>query len=153
MLHPLHNLLQQKSIGKWEWSSQCEEAFTSCKQMLVDNSLVVHYDSKKGVKLACDASCYGVGAMLSHVEENGEERPIAYVLRTMTSAERNYSQIEREGLALIYGMKKFHRYLYGRRFMLETDHKPLTIFGPKAGIPTLAAARLQRLALILSAYE
>ncbi len=74
-LHPLHNLLQQKPIGKWEWSSQCEEAFTSCKHLLVDNCLMVHYDSKKAVKLACAASCYGMlCAVLPHIEENGEER-------------------------------------------------------------------------------
>ena len=52
-------------------------------------------------------------------------------------------------LALIFGIKKFHRYLYGRKFILITDHKPLTtILGPKKGIPSLAAARLQRWAIL-----
>ena len=77
------------------------------------------------------------------------EKPIEFASRTLNSAELKYSQIEMEGLSLVYGVKKFHMYLYGKqKFMLVTDHKPLlTILGPKAGLPTLVAARLQRWAV------
>ena len=72
----------------------------------------------------------------------------------MSTAEKQYAQIEREALGLIFGVKKFHQYLYGRAFTLQTDHKPLmTILGPKTAIPMLAAAHMQRWALILSAYQ
>ena len=85
---------------------------------------------------------------------DGAERPMVYVSRTLTSTERNYSKLEKEALSLIYGAQKFHQYLYGRWFILVTDHKPLTtILGPKRGIPPLAAARLQRWAYTLSAYS
>jgi hypothetical protein len=72
----------------------------------------------------------------------------------LSPSERNYAQLEKEALSLIFGVKKFHQYLYGRRFELITDHKPLTaILGPKKGIPSLATARLQRWAVLLSAYQ
>ena len=78
---------------------------------------------------------------------------MAFTSRALSVAEKNYAQIEREALAIVFGVRKFHQYLYGRVFKLYTDHKPLTsLLGPKSGIPTLAAARMQRWALILSAY-
>ena len=78
---------------------------------------------------------------------------IAYASRTLSQSEKNYAQVEKEALALVYSVKKFHQYLYGR-FTLITDHKPLLkIIGPKTGIPPIAAARMQRWALTLFAYS
>jgi hypothetical protein len=77
--------------------------------------------------------------------ENEEERPIAYASRSLTQADKNYAQIEKEALGIIFGVRKFHKYLFGRKFALITDHKPLTtILSPKKEVPTLAALRLQR---------
>ena len=94
-----------------------------------------------------------MGAVLSHIIDD-EERPVAFASRTLIASEHNYSQLEREALALIYGVKHFHQYIYGRPSTLVTDHKPLmTILGPKTGVPSMAAARLQHWALTLSAYR
>ena len=151
LIHPLNRLLCKDA--RWNWTKKCAEAFDKAKQALVSSKVLVHYDPSLPLKLAGDASAYGVGAVISHVMKDGSEHPIAFASRTLTSSERNYSQIEKEALSLVFGVKKFHAYLYGRPFTLITDHKPLkTILGPKQGIPTLAAARLQRWALILAAY-
>ena len=152
LIQPLNQL--QSKDQKWEWSTACQQAFESSKQALVSSSALTHYDATKPLQLACDASPFGVGAVLSQYDADGTERPIAFASRTLSTAEKNYAQIEREALAIIFGVRKFHQYLYGRAFTLFTDHKPLTsILGPKTGIPTLAAARMQRWALILSAYQ
>ena len=151
-LAPLHVLLQKKQ--RWYWSTTQEMAFQAAKNTLQANSLLVHYDGLKPLILACDASPYGVGAVLSHIMPDGAERPVAYASRTLTPAEKNYSQLEKEGLAVVYGVKKFHNYLWGRHFSIESDHQPLLhLFGESREIPPLASSRIQRWALTLSAYH
>ena len=150
--HPLNRLLCKEA--KWEWSQECEKAFQELKYKLSSSEVLVHYDEKFPFKLDCDASAYGIGAVLSHLYPDGSERPIAYASRSLTSAEVNYAQIEKKGLALIYGVKKFHQFVYGCKFILVTDHQPLmAILGSKKGLPTLVAARLQCWAILLSAYQ
>lgn len=78
------------------------------KSKLASAEVLAHYDPALPVKLDCDASAYGVGAVLSHQYADGSERPIAYASRTLSTAERNYAQLEKEALGLIFGVKKFH---------------------------------------------
>ena len=114
----------------------------------------MHYDSTLPIKLSADALAYGIGAVISHKMPDGAEIPIAFASRILTESEKNYAQLENEPLSLVYGVKKFQRYLYGRKFTLLTDHPPLThIFHPSKGIPSLAAAQLQHWAVLLSAYD
>ena len=75
--------------------------------------------------IACDTSPYGLGAVLSHIMPDKSERPIMFTSRTLTNAERNYSQIEKEALAVIFAVKKFHQYIYGQTVTIQTDHKLL----------------------------
>lgn len=91
--------------------------------------------------------------MLFHRVGN-DEKVIAFASRTMSKAEVGYAQLEKEALAVVFGLKRFHKYLYGRNFMIYSDHQPLAgILGHGKPIPTLAAARLQRWALVLAAYS
>ena len=121
ILAPLYRLLQ-KDV-KWMWGQEQGEAFSAAKQVLLDDSLLVHYNVSKPLILACDVSQYGLGAVLSHTMDDGTERPVAYASRTLTAAEKRYSQLEKEGLAIIFGTKKFHNYLYSRFFSIESDHQ------------------------------
>ena len=148
VLAPLHRLLKSKT--HWHWGKDQQQS----KSFLKFSRLLVHYDDKKELILACDASQNGLGAVLSHKMEDGSEHPISFVSRTLTKAKRNYSNLQREALAVIFGLKKFYQYLYGRQFILETDHKPLeSLFNEKKATPSMAAARIQHWALTLAAYN
>ena len=150
---PLYALL--KKDVKWDWTDKCQRSVADIKEEILSPRFLTHYSPSKPVKLIYDASSHGIAAVIAHVMPNGTERPIAFASRSLNQAERNYSQIEKEGLAIVYGIKKFHLYLYAKpRFTIFTDHKPLlAILVPKAGLPALVVARLQRWAVILSAYS
>ncbi|KAL5515638.1 hypothetical protein EMCRGX_G000833 [Ephydatia muelleri] len=151
---PLNELLQKNT--PWMWTVTCMVSFNQLKQALGSAEVLCHYNPSEEISLACDASAHGLGADLSHHFKDGSrsERPISYASRTLSKVERNYLQIEKEVLSIIFGLKKFHQYLYGRKFLLVTDHQPLVkIFGPKTGISSVVAGRLQRWALCLAGYQ
>lgn len=151
LLKPLYNL-ERKDV-QFQWTNDCKEAFEKSKSILVQSSLLVHYNPDEEIVISSDASPYACGAVLSHVI-NGNERPIMFVSSTFTDAEKNYAQIEREALAIIFALKRFHKFIYGRAFTIYTDHKPLEyILGEKKKIPVQAASRVQRWAIILSTYR
>uniref|UniRef100_A0A1I7XH92 RNA-directed DNA polymerase n=1 Tax=Heterorhabditis bacteriophora TaxID=37862 RepID=A0A1I7XH92_HETBA len=129
---PLDALLKKDVQFKW-----------SVKEILSSNLLLTHFDSKENIVIAADASNYGIGAVISHRYKNGTEKAIYHVSRTLTA-------IEKEELALVFAVRKFHRFIFGRPFTLLTDHKPLlAIFGSKKGVPVISANRLQRWATML----
>ena len=98
--------------------------------MITSEQVLTHYGPALPVtcRLACDASSTGIGAVLSHVMPHGCERPVVFASRSLTKTEHKYAQIDKEALSIVWGVKRFHVYLYGRRFTLVTDHKPLTAF-------------------------
>ena len=151
-LSPLYRLLQKKV--PWRWDTQEQESFDRAKQALMSDCLLVHFNPDLPLVVACDASPYGIGAVLSHRMEDGQDKPIAFASRSLSSAEKNYSQLDKEALAVIFGVKCFHQYLCGHRFTIVSDHKPLQyLFKQTRAIPTLASSRIQRWALTLGAYE
>jgi hypothetical protein len=149
---PLDELL--KKDVPWHWDSEQQQAFNKAKAALQTERMLAHYDPAKPIIVSADASQHGIGATIAHQLPDGSEPVIEHASRSLTPAERNYGQIEKEALALVWAVKKFHRMLLGRTFSLRTDHKPLlSIFGSKNGIPIYTASRLQRWALILANYD
>ena len=150
--YPLDNLL--KKDKDWNWSTSCQQAFDSIRGILNSDLLLTHYDPSVEVIVAADASEHGVGAVIQHRWPDGTIKAIAHASCSLTPAEQNYSQIEKEGLALIFAVKKFHKYIYGRYFTLLTDHRPLlSTFGSRKEIPVHSANRLQRWAAALLGYD
>ena len=151
ILAPLHDLL--KKDAKWTWGPKQQESFNHAKQMLCSPEVVVHYDTSKPLLLICDASPYGVGAVVAHQMEDRSECPIAYHSRYLAQSEQNYAQIDREALAIISGLTKFQQYIWGRPVTIMTEHKLLLgLLGLNKAVPQISL-RMQQWALKLSAYE
>ena len=128
--------------------------FHKAKNQLQSSDALVHYDPEKELVLSCDASPYVVGAVPGHVMEDGSERPMAYASRTLSTEEMNYGHLDKEALAIVFAVKKFHQFLYGRHFQIYTDHKPLLgLLHPEKATPLMASGRMQRWALTLLAYK
>ena len=125
VLHPLHQLLGESR--EWQWSERCELAFTEAKGMITSEQVLMRYDPALPVRLACDASPTGIGAVLSPVNPCGSERPVAFASWSLTKTEHKYAQIDEEALSMMWGgggemVPCF--FLYGRPFMLITNHCP-----------------------------
>jgi len=138
-------LLQtKKQKKKWKWGKEQQEALEQAKPVLQSDTLLVHYDLKKQLTLACDASPYGLGAVISHKMEDGSENPVAFTFRTLAPAEKNYSQLEKEALAIVFAVKKFHTYLYGRHFSIYSGHQPLSyLLSESRGVLAMATSQIQ----------
>ena len=152
VLAPLHKLL---CTGKKRlWGSQQQHSFQRAKESSCRLEVLPHNDPSERILLQCDASNYGLGVVLSHVMEDGTERPVGFASRTLNAAEKNYSQLDKEGAAVMFVLKKFHKHMYGRSFEIITDHKPLmSLFGELKQVPTTASPRTQRGAVTLCGHE
>ena len=151
VLEPLNRLL--KADTPWQWTQEQELAFKKSKEILLNSKALVHFDPKKPIVVSSDSSSYGIGAVLSH-KIDGLERPVCFVSRTLSGAERNYPQTEKEALSMVFAMRSFHQYLWGQKFDMVTDHKPLVgLFSPSRSINAQSSGRIQRWGLLLQNYR
>ena len=120
LIEPLNRL----RTSEWTFGEVEKSCFDELKKKLTSNEVLTLYDPDLPLRLDTDSSSYGLGAVISHVDSNGVDRPIEFISRTLTSAERNYAQIEKEALSIVWAVKRFHKYLYARPFHLLTDHQP-----------------------------
>jgi transposase InsO family protein len=151
-LEPLHELLRKPN--DWVWTDRQQGVFKEIKVMLQKAPVLVHYDVNKPIVISCDASPYGVAGVLSHAVDDEHDQPVAFASRKLSPAEKNYSQLDKEGLAVVFAVKKFHKYVCGRPCIIYTDHRPLLgLLGEDKAIPQHASPRVQRWAIILAGYE
>ena len=112
---------------EWRWTAECPQAFLELKKRLVSAPVLVMPQFNRDFLLDMDASGEGLGAVLSQIIA-GQERVVAYVSKTLTKTERKYCATRREMLALVWATHHFRLHLYGRRFVLCTDHSALQWF-------------------------
>ena len=130
---------------EWKWTDQHDQAFLKLKETIT-NTPVKYYSPDEELTVQCDASDTGLGAALVQ-----RGKPIAFASRALTQTERGYAQIEKEFLAMVFSLEKFHQYTYGRRVTVQSDHKPLENIVRK---PLLSAPkRLQRMMMRIQKYD
>ena len=122
-----------------------EEAFTKLKESLTSTEVLALYDPNLDTVVSANASAYGLSAVMRQKQTNGDLRPVAYILRTLNSTEVKYAQIEKEALAATWVCKRFHQYLLGNYFKLETDHKPL--------VPLLSSKSLDEMPIRIQRFR
>jgi len=120
---PLTELLKKNT--PFEWNQRTEDAFVTLKELLTTEPLLQYPEFAKPFVLTTDASNEALGAILSQ-GPIGKDLQIEYASRTLNNAKRNYSTTEKGLLAIVWGCKQYRPYLYGRKFTIVTDHKPLT---------------------------
>lgn len=140
----LRQLLKKNTV--FSWLDSHEAAFQNIKELICRDTTLAYFDPDKESVLQVDSSMRGLGAVLMQ-----EGKPIAFASKSLTDAETRYANIERELLSAVYGCERFHTYLYGKPFVIHSDHKPLEMIQLK----NLHAAppRLQRMLLRLQNYN
>lgn len=141
---PLSDLTKKGQPNKVVWGEAQARSFEKLKKALCEFPILNLPDFDRPFVLQTDSSNVGIGAVL--LQEDGDtKKPIAYASRKLKGAELNYATVEKECLALVWGILKFHRYLYGKEFLLETDHQPLQYLNRGKAVN----ARLMRWSLLL----
>ena len=123
---PLTELIKKNKPNKVNWTRPCERAFQQLKDMLTDYSILTTPDWKRPFVLQTDASAVGIGYVLSQINGEGEEHPIAFGSRKLLPRVQRYSAIEREALAIVTGIHHYRTYLEETKFRIEIDHNPFT---------------------------
>nr|XP_034316846.1 uncharacterized protein LOC117686231 [Crassostrea gigas] len=144
----LSDLTKKGQPNKVIWTESQQRAFDTLKHMLSERPILKLPEFNETFILRTDAADDGIGAVLLQMEDD-EKLPVAYASRKLQPREKAYAVIEKECLAVVWGIQKFHQYLYGREFLLETDHQPLTYLN-KAKTEN---SRLMRWALQLQPYR
>ncbi|XP_031339506.1 uncharacterized protein K02A2.6-like [Photinus pyralis] len=152
LMRPIYDLLKQNQ--KYKWTSNCEKSFKEIKSIIASDQILAHFDPNLPIVVQTDASQDGIAGALFNKNKNGILKPVAFISRSLMPAEKNYSVLDKESLAIYWSVKKLYQYLMGQQFTIQTDHRPLvSILGETKGIPQMAASRLQRWSAFLSGFS
>ena len=121
---PLTDLTKKEVSDPVPWNEEQDKSFQTLKRYLTQSPVLLLPDHEKPFVLRTDASGKSLGACLMQDHGKGLQ-PVAYASKKLNSAEQRYSTVELECYAVVYGIRKFYPYLYGRHFVVETDHHPL----------------------------
>ena len=144
VIEPIRQLT--KSDIEWHWMEPQEKAFKEIKALITQAPVLAYYDPNKKLTIQCDASGRGLGAALLQ-----EGRPVAYASRALSDAETRYATIEKEMLAIVYALEKWHQFAFAQHVTVITDHKPLEAIVKKP--IDRAPKRLQGMLLRCLAYD
>jgi hypothetical protein len=151
ILKPLYECLRR---DKFEWTESCDKSFKEIKKALANTTSLSHFDESSTIVLTCDSSDSGVAAVLSIKDSNNIIKPVAFASKKLNDTQLKYPILEKEAYAIVFGVNKFYEFLFGHKFILQTDNEALTkILGPKYGIPKMAARRLQYWSIFLSGFN
>lgn len=120
---PMEKML--KKDATFYWDQECQRGLDVLKENMVTASILVFPNWKKEFHVHVDASCIALGAVLTQVDEGEMDHPIAFASRKLSKAKKNYSTSKREGLAMVYVLRKFRHYMLGGNFNIYTDHSTL----------------------------
>lgn len=148
-MSPLSKLLR-KDV-EFNWLPIHEKALNMLKQKASEAPCLSSFDPKKKIVLQCDASKNGLACCMFQLD-NSVLKLVACASRTMSDCEINYGQTEKEFLAIAFGCKKFHKYIYGTQVDVQTDHKPIVSIMSKH-VNKLGSPRLKRIRLKLFMYD
>ena len=146
---PLVALTKKQAPAKPHWTVDCQRAFDKICDILCRRPVLLLPNLSQPFVLRSDASSVGIGAALLQDGSDGTLHPVRYISRKLTDAERNYSTTERECLALVWAIHKCQKYLHGKMFIVQTDHRPLAVLNRQT---SLANGRLQRWSLLLNDF-
>lgn len=151
-LLPLYQLLKEDQ--RFVWSDECERVFQESKRYITSESCLKLYNEEAETLILCDASPVGIAAVLVQKDESGTEWPVYYASKALNDTQMRYAQLHREGLAVIFGLKKFYNYIYGRVVTIVTDAQSIKeMFAPNKATAPVAAARIQRWSVFLNQFD
>lgn len=147
---PLRELLKKSNM--WAWGPLQQQAFESIKKDLTTPPGLALYDPSAETLVSADSSSYGLGAVLLQRAGSDQWKPVAYASRALSVTEQRYAQIEKEALATTWACERFAKFLIGKDFYIQTDHKPLVPLLGSRNLDELPP-RIQRLKMRLMRFS